>query len=508
MARRRRGRRRRRAARAAARRRRAGREPAADPRPLPGAARASGCARRSSSVRPYMESHGGNVELLGAARTASRGCACEGSCDGCSASASTLELAIKQALEEAAPDLDGLEVEGVEPAGAPTAAIAAAGVERRRGGARPGSTSTGVDRARAGELGDGRGRRRARSWWPTSSGTLLAYRDRCAGCGEPLHDGELDRRRPALPRLRAAYFLPRAGRSMDDERLQLEPVPLLRDRGAVRVALARERERRRAGRRPRSGAAEAVAAAAARRWSPARATGPAGAAAPPVARTTASAATCAAPTVPDDHRHLLQLVERRIVCACESCWAMRSGDPEYRPTGSRTLWLADFDLPDDLWASFQIPIGLAFFMARPRPAASSPCTRARPAPPRASCTSRRGPDGRAEPGARRPRARRRGADRQPAVRPAGLRDRADRPLLRARRARSRRAGRASPAARAVEEAVAGVLRASCAPRRPARHERRAADADRPPASPRARRSGARVRGARRAAGALRGGARP
>ena len=67
-------------------------------------------------------------------------------------------------------------------------------------------------------------------------------------------------------------------------------------------------------------------------------------------------------TIPADHRHLLQLVERRIVCACEACWAMRSGEGDYRPTGNRTLWLPDLRLPDELWASFQIPIGLAFFM--------------------------------------------------------------------------------------------------------------------------------------------------
>jgi hypothetical protein len=67
-------------------------------------------------------------------------------------------------------------------------------------------------------------------------------------------------------------------------------------------------------------------------------------------------------TIPDDHRHLLNLVERRIECVCESCWALRSGDAEYRPTGGRTLWLDDLELPDDVWASFQIPIGLAFFM--------------------------------------------------------------------------------------------------------------------------------------------------
>jgi len=66
--------------------------------------------------------------------------------------------------------------------------------------------------------------------------------------------------------------------------------------------------------------------------------------------------------IPEDHRHLLALSERRIVCACEACWAMRSGEGDYRPTGNRTLWLPELDVPDDLWASFQIPIGLAFFM--------------------------------------------------------------------------------------------------------------------------------------------------
>jgi len=67
-------------------------------------------------------------------------------------------------------------------------------------------------------------------------------------------------------------------------------------------------------------------------------------------------------TVPQDHRHLLNLHERRIECVCESCWALRSGDAEYRPTGARTLWLAGLDVPEEVWASFQIPIGLAFFM--------------------------------------------------------------------------------------------------------------------------------------------------
>jgi hypothetical protein len=62
-----------------------------------------------------------------------------------------------------------------------------------------------------------------------------------------------------------------------------------------------------------------------------------------------------------DHRHLLDVRERRIVCTCEPCWAMRSGEGDLRPTGTRTLRLDDFRLPDELWAQLQIPIGLAFF---------------------------------------------------------------------------------------------------------------------------------------------------
>jgi hypothetical protein len=64
----------------------------------------------------------------------------------------------------------------------------------------------------------------------------------------------------------------------------------------------------------------------------------------------------------DDHRHLLHLDERRIICVCETCWSMRSGDAEYRATGARTVFLDDFVLADDVWAAFAIPIGLAFMM--------------------------------------------------------------------------------------------------------------------------------------------------
>lgn len=66
--------------------------------------------------------------------------------------------------------------------------------------------------------------------------------------------------------------------------------------------------------------------------------------------------------IPEEHRHMLQLDERRIDCACETCWSLHSGDPQYRPVGTRTAWLPDLVLSDERWASFNIPIGLAFFM--------------------------------------------------------------------------------------------------------------------------------------------------
>ena len=67
-------------------------------------------------------------------------------------------------------------------------------------------------------------------------------------------------------------------------------------------------------------------------------------------------------TLPDDHRHLLQTDERRILCVCEPCLAMRAGEPGLRPTGNRTVPLEGFDLDDELWAAFAIPIGLACFL--------------------------------------------------------------------------------------------------------------------------------------------------
>jgi len=55
-------------------------------------------------ARPFMRSHGGDVELLGVAEGVVR-LRLAGNCSGCPSSTMTLKLAIEQAIYEAAPDV-------------------------------------------------------------------------------------------------------------------------------------------------------------------------------------------------------------------------------------------------------------------------------------------------------------------------------------------------------------------------------------------------------------------
>lgn len=64
-------------------------------------------------IRPYLQSHGGNVELLRIENEVAT-LRLQGTCKTCPASTITLELAVRHAIEQACPDLLGFEVEGVE----------------------------------------------------------------------------------------------------------------------------------------------------------------------------------------------------------------------------------------------------------------------------------------------------------------------------------------------------------------------------------------------------------
>ena len=200
------------------------------------------------SVRPYMESHGGDVELLGIEGGVAH-LRLEGSCNGCPASASTMELAIEQALRDAAPDLEGIDVEGVTAAPAP----ALGSFELPMSGGGPPVERSGDERSARGSGWmqiEGLGSLMPGAVCGTSAGgrslvvanvagDLLAYRNRCAGCGGALDHGDLSGGTLHCPSCARGFALPLAGRCVSEEGLQLEPVPLLReDGGGVRVALA------------------------------------------------------------------------------------------------------------------------------------------------------------------------------------------------------------------------------------------------------------------------------
>jgi Fe-S cluster biogenesis protein NfuA len=68
--------------------------------------------RALDDVRPYLGSHGGDVELLGVEDGVAR-LRLEGTCNGCPSSTVTLRNAIEDAVLQAAPELERIEAEGV-----------------------------------------------------------------------------------------------------------------------------------------------------------------------------------------------------------------------------------------------------------------------------------------------------------------------------------------------------------------------------------------------------------
>ena len=68
-------------------------------------------AQALEKVRPHLDSHGGNVEVLSISDGVVR-LRLQGTCRGCPSSAETLKLAIESAIYSAAPDVVSIEAEG------------------------------------------------------------------------------------------------------------------------------------------------------------------------------------------------------------------------------------------------------------------------------------------------------------------------------------------------------------------------------------------------------------
>ena len=197
-------------------------------------------------VRPYLESHGGNVELTGLEDGVAH-VALEGSCSGCPSSTMTLKLAIENAIRKAAPEIEEILAEGVA---APPAPAAGGGLLQIELPAAPRATTE--QQAGEGswtmaggmpELANGGALVKPIGGQPILflklDGRLYGYRPRCPACEQSLSGAELDGVELSCPGCGVRYDAIRAGRCLDRPQLHLAPVPLLvGDDGLAKVALA------------------------------------------------------------------------------------------------------------------------------------------------------------------------------------------------------------------------------------------------------------------------------
>lgn len=220
--------------------------------------------RALDSVRPYLQTHGGNVELLGVTDDGVVRLRLLGSCDGCSSSAATMSLAVEDAVSQAAPEITSFDVDS------PTAAAAApAGRGLIPLAVLPHDSSVTAGAGATADSGAAAGPTEA--VWHTIAelptlatgevigmdigGTaviicrngddLLAFRDQCGACSASLTTARLERRLGGAtgsavltcPACRAHFDVRLAGASIDSGDVHLSPLPLLTRAGGTAIAL-------------------------------------------------------------------------------------------------------------------------------------------------------------------------------------------------------------------------------------------------------------------------------
>ncbi len=202
------------------------------------------------SVRPYLGSHGGDVELVEVSDDGVVRLRLLGSCDGCPSSSVTLKLAVEGAIEAAAPDVTGIVVEDAPAADGAETLIPVSSLRTRLADQ---EVETGSVWQRQPELADlAAGATTVVDAGSTSvlvcrlGSELFAYQDRCARCEVSLRGAALSRRLGAAvgeavlrcPGCQAHYDVRRAGSCLDDDVLHLTPVPLLTEGGITSLAVA------------------------------------------------------------------------------------------------------------------------------------------------------------------------------------------------------------------------------------------------------------------------------
>lgn len=217
--------------------------------PLPIEARVT---KALEKVRPYLESHGGNVELLDITGGVVH-LRMQGSCKSCPTSAMTLKLAIEEAIYAAAPDVVAIEAEGVTEQ-APATGFVQIGNSSGNGHGNDNGNGNGSRAQNANGAADAWEEVSGLSSLSSSNVRLMevrgrsilfcrlgesfyAYGNSCPGCGSDLKDAHLEVTNLVCPQCRQQYDVIRAGRGLDQPDLHLEPFPLLFDQGRAKVAL-------------------------------------------------------------------------------------------------------------------------------------------------------------------------------------------------------------------------------------------------------------------------------
>ena len=69
--------------------------------------------------------------------------------------------------------------------------------------------------------------------------------------------------------------------------------------------------------------------------------------------------------IPSEHRHLLNVSTREILCSCRGCsilfYEAAASEGRYRLIPDRRLFLEDFEMDDAQWEGLRIPVDMAFF---------------------------------------------------------------------------------------------------------------------------------------------------
>ena len=63
------------------------------------------------------------------------------------------------------------------------------------------------------------------------------------------------------------------------------------------------------------------------------------------------------------HQHLLEPVNRKLICACDGCAILfgSQGETKYKRVPRRIQYLPEFQLSDNQWQGLMMPINMAFF---------------------------------------------------------------------------------------------------------------------------------------------------